>query len=212
MLLLSDNDALLLAAHWDLLEFVPTIAGCGWDDVAVLPQFSPRVARAEARLFGHPDVAAKLQACLTRCRSLPEPDVAALSVLQGVTKIDAGELLLVGALIASPGSQLLTGDKNAMRALAPFLANAAVAPAARRFFCVPQLLWCAVDTLGSDELIRRTRLWPDRDAMTRAIVGRIGDKTVDQLRDGLRSYLLDLETEAPLLLASGWGCELASDT
>lgn len=206
MLLLSDNDALLLAAHWDLLELVPSIAGCGWEDVALLPQFPPRVARAEAKLFGHPEVAAKLHACLARCQPLPEPDIAALSVLQGVSKIDAGELLLIGALIATPGSHILTGDKNAMRALAPLLSQTAIAPAARRIFCVGQLLWCALDALGADELVRRIRCWPERDAMTRAIVGLSGDKTADQLHEGLRSYLGALEGDAPGLLAKGWGC------
>jgi hypothetical protein len=206
VLLLSDNDALLLAAHWDLLDFVPAIAGCGWDEVAVLPQFPPRVARAEARLFGHPDVAARLQACLARCQPLPEPDVDALALLQAVPKIDAGELLLIGALIATPGSQILTGDKNALRALAPLLAQSPIAAAGRRIFCVSQLLWCALEALGADELVRRVRVWPDRDAMTRAIIGRTGDKTAAQLQEGLKSYLSALEAEAPGLLAAGWGC------
>lgn len=205
MLLLSDNDALLLAAHWDLLDFVPAIAGCAWEEVAVLPQFPPRVARAERRLFGGPAVAARLYAFLARCQPLPEPDVGALAVLQGVPKIDAGELLLVGALIATPGSSLLTGDKNAMRALAPWLSQAAIAPAGRRFFCVAQVLWCALEQLGPDELLRRIRLWPDLDAMTRAIVGRSGEKSAAQVQEGLLSYLRSLEIDAPGLLAPGWG-------
>ena len=65
--LLVDNDALLKAAHWDLLDVVPALLGCTWQRTACLSQFPPRVARAEAKLFANPDVARALSARLAQC-------------------------------------------------------------------------------------------------------------------------------------------------
>lgn len=51
----------------------------------------------------------------------------------------------------------------------------------------------------------RIRVWPELDSMTRAIIGRSGDKSAAQLREGIHSYIASLDAEAPNVLASGWG-------
>lgn len=116
--LLMDNDALLKAAHWNLLDVVPTLAGGAWADSACLPTFPPRVHRVESRLFADPEVAKALEAKLVLSTELPKPNPNVLDALQADPGIDAGELLLFGALAASPESVLLTGDKRALRAVA----------------------------------------------------------------------------------------------
>jgi len=200
--LLMDNDALLKAAHWDLLDTVPTLAECRWVDTACLPHFPPRVARVEPKLFASPGVAQALLARLAQCQPLPAPDVEMLNSLQSHPGIDAGELLLVGALAATPAAFLLTGDKRALSALAR---TDAISGCRRRFICVEQLLWRGLDQLGPAELTKRLRRWEFRDEAVRAIVGSDGVKSDADLREGLRSYLHSLDHDAPALLVRGLG-------
>lgn len=200
--LLTDNDALLKAAHWGLLDAVPSLVGGSWSDVACLPQFPPRVRRAELKLFADPSVAHALAGCLAQTVDLPEPDANVLSVLQDEPGIDAGELLLFGALAASPNAIMLTGDKRALRAVAH---TGTMLLCQHRVVCVEQLLLHALDQRGAPELAALVRQWPPRDQTTLAIFGRQGNKSEADLREGLSSYLHSLDGEAPGLLVRGFG-------
>jgi hypothetical protein len=200
--LLADNDALLKAAHWDFLEDVPGVAGCDWPEVACVPQFPPRVRRADPKLFTLPDVAAALEACVTKMAAMPEPDAGVLAALQAQPGIDAGELVLIGALVASPQALWLTGDKRALAALA----RTEVAGAcAHRVVCVEQLVWRALDRLGPKGLVAHIRRWSGRDQTLLAIAGRDGERTEAHLREGLQSYIRWLDGEAPGLLVREYG-------
>ncbi len=200
--LLMDNDALLKAAHWGLLDVVPTLVGGTWADTACLPTFPPRVHRAEPRLFADGSVAKVLEACLAQCTELPEPHAGVLAALQIQPGVDAGELVLLGALATTADALLLTGDKRALRAVAP---TGTTPLYQHRVVCVEQLLLHALDHLGAPTLVGRVRLWTPRDKTTLAIFGRTGDKTDADLRDGLGSYLRFLDGEAPGLLVRRWG-------
>ncbi len=200
--LLMDNDALLKAAHWDLLDVVPTMVGGTWADTACLPTFPPRVHRAEAKLFADVSVARALEVRLAMTVQLPDPDVTVLSALQGESGIDAGELLLFGALAATPGAVLLTGDKRALRAVA---LTGTLPRYQSRVVCVEQLLSQALDQLGAQTLQARVRRWTPRDQTALAIFGRQGDKSEADLREGLRSYLHSLDGETSGLLVRGFG-------
>ncbi len=203
--LLVDNDALLKAAHWNLLDLVPQMVGTSWPAVSVLPQFPPRVARAEPKLFADAAVAKSLSSCLSTCRALPDPDLSVVSALQGQPQLDAGEILLVGVLASEPDAFLLTGDKRALQSLCmpATLANIGTCPG--RIICVEQLLWYALDQLGPDALVGRIRRWTPRDQTALAIVGSVGPKTENDLREGLRSYLRWINQRAPGLLMSAYG-------
>lgn len=200
--LLLDNDVLLKAAHWDLLDVLPGLVGCKWPDMACLPQFPPRVARVEAQLFADPSVAHALSARLAFCCELPAPDVGVIAALQSLPNIDAGELLLTGALAATPGALLLTGDKRAVTALS---ASPVARDCRERFICTEQLLWSALDVLGALEVTRRVRRWSFRDVTARIVVGTEIDKSADELRDGLISYIHALDCDAPGMLIRKFG-------
>lgn len=200
--LLMDNDALLKAAHWNLLDVVPTLVGGAWADSACLPTFPPRVHRVESRLFADPEVAKALEAKLVLSTELPKPNPNVLDALQADPGIDAGELLLFGALAASPESVLLTGDKRALRAVA---CTSIKGLFQHRVVCVEQLLWRALDQLGASALVAQVRHWTPRDQTALAIFGRLGDKSEADLRGGLGSYLRSLDDEAPGLLLRDFG-------
>lgn len=200
--LLTDNDALLKAAHWGLLDVMPLLVGGTWLDVACLPQFPPRVRRAEVKLFADPSVAHALATRLSQTVELPEPDATVLSALQAEPRIDAGELLLFGALAATPDAVLLTGDKRALRAVAH---TDTMLLCQHRVVCVEQFLSHALEHLGAPALVAQIRQWAPRDQTALAIFGRHGDKSEADLREGLGSYLRWLDGEAPGLLVRGFG-------
>jgi hypothetical protein len=200
--LLADNDALLKAAHWQLLPLVPALAGTDWTGIACLPQLLPRVRRGESKLFAAASVAQALDTQLGRTASLPNPDTGVIAALQAHPAIDAGELLLVGALAATPQARLLTGDK---RALVAFSNTVAPPLLQHRFVCVEQMLWLALDRLGAEQLLAQVRHWTPRDQTALAIFGRDGAKSEGVLREGLQSYLHWLDTQAPGLLVRDFG-------
>lgn len=203
--LLVDNDALLKAAHWNILSCVPSLLAVDWEQVAVLPQFPPRVTRAERKLFASPDVAHSLALNLRRCTALPPPDPGTVAMLQGRPRIDVGEVLLLGALATSPDYTLLTGDKKALQALSDPELAPILNTFSGRILCVEQLLWHALETLGADALIERIRYWTPRDQTALAIFGRTDTKSAEQIREGLRSYVRWLDAQVPGLLMRGFG-------
>lgn len=200
--LLADNDALLKAAHWGLLDAVPALIGGAWSDVACLPQFPPRVRRAEAKLFPDASVAHALANRLSRTVELPEPDANVLSALQAEPGIDSGELLLLGALASTQDARLLTGDKRALRVVAQ---SATRFHCQYRVVCVEQLLLFGLEQFGAPVLLAQVRKWATRDQAALAIFGRHGDKSDADLREGLHSYIRSLDGEAPGLLVRGFG-------
>lgn len=209
VLLLADNDVLLSAAHWGLLDHVPGLVGATWEQMAVLDSFPHRVRRADPKLFRDPSVAAELATRLDRCAPLPELSVRALAALQGQTGIDPGEAVLVAALINQPGRQLITGDKRALGALSALSDALGADTLKERFLCTPQLLWCALTALGPAALVEHVRRYPDYDKATLAVFGRTGPRSQEDIEAGLRSYLKDLDRAAPGLLVQDFGVDPA---
>ncbi len=203
--LLADNDVLLSAAHWSLLDLVPTIVAATWADISVLTSLPPRARKADPKLFKDPAVAAMMVPYLAQCAPMPEPDVSLIARLQGRPDIDAGEQVLFAAAGSATDALVLTGDKRAIRALAALHADGLLPELTGRLLCLEQLLWHALLSLGADELARRCRQYPDQDKATLAIIGRSGAKTNTQIQEGLASYLGELKRDAPNLLADHLG-------
>lgn len=205
--LLADNDVLLSAAHWGLLDQVPTMVGATWSEVAVLPSLPPRTKKADPKLFKDPAVAAVLVPYLAQCAPMPDPDVNLIARLQGRQDIDVGEQVLFAAAENAPNAFVLTGDKRAIRALAALHAEGLVPELTGRVLCMEQLLWHALSSLGAEELLRRFRRFPELDQAARAILGRTGPRSDAEIREGLSSYLEDLRREAPELPAALFGVD-----
>ncbi|WP_325130783.1 hypothetical protein [Arenimonas sp.] len=204
---MADNDVLLSAAHWGLLDQVPTMVGATWSEVSVLTSLPPRTKKADPKLFKDPAVAAALAPYLARCAPLPDPEVSLIARLQGRQDIDVGEQVLFAAAGNAPEAFVVTGDKRAIRALAAVHAQGLIPELTGRVMCLEQLLWHALSTLGPNELLRRVREYPDRDMATLAILGRTGSKSQAQIEEGLTSYLKDLNQTSPELMARGHGCD-----
>lgn len=197
---LADTDVLLKAAHWNLLDLVPSWAAVEWEEVATLPSVHYRANRGDPALFRGEDVAARLRAVLERTASLPEPDGEAVRELQGCPRIDAGEIQLLAVLVAQPEARLWTGDKRALRALHG--ERSTIGDRVRgRILSLEHFLLGAHEQLGAHELRGRLGAYGELDTVARAVLGPHatgGDRGIDE---GLRSYLRDFERTCPGLLA-----------
>ena len=202
--LLIDNDVLLKAAHWGLLEYIPRIAGITWEEVAVLPQFPPRVKRADPKLFLDATIAVSLQTSLNCCSPLPDPDPVAISLLQGLQNLDAGEVLLIAVLAAHKDLLLMTGDKRALIALAELREKPAISDCCGRCLCMEQLLRHALTMLGCPALVKHIRRYPRIDKAALTIFGSVGERLQDDAEEGLRSYIDALRAEAPTVLSCSY--------
>lgn len=193
--LLVDNDVLLKAAHWGLLDFVPHMVGVEWESVSALESLIHRTRRKDKKLFRDAVVAETLEDKLKLCAPIPAQDPAIVARLQGVVGLDAGEVLLISALFANEDTVFLTGDKRALRALAdPALADIA-ARIKGRVLCLEHVLAHAMEQ--TDAIALATAIAPHRDldAGARSIVPLPAYATHDGITAGLTSYLNDLAND-----------------
>lgn len=193
--LLVDNDVLLKAAHWGLLDYIPACTGVDWESTSVLESLLHRTRRKDTKLFRDPAIADALQARLDRTVPMPAPDPAIISRLQGHIGIDAGEVTLFAALCACGDAALLTGDKRALRAMAaPELADVA-AQLRGRVICLEHLLDHALDETGATALAELIAPHRDLDTAVRCIVPMPDHAQEYSIREGLTSYLNELQCE-----------------
>lgn len=189
----ADNDILLKAAHWQLLDEVPACAQADWTQVSVLDSLAHRARRADRRLFRAPVFSQELLARLAKCAPLPNPPPAIVAQLQSVTGLDAGEVILVACAIADPESRLLTGDKRALRALATGSCRSVALALKGRIVCVEHLVHHALDRMGAEALALAIGPYRSEDTAMACIVSP--HATEASIREGLGSYLRALEAE-----------------
>lgn len=153
-----------------------------------------KTAKALAKC-GNVETIARIQGFLSVAKDIPAiQDTDLLALLGSIDKIDDGEALLFAAAIELPKPILLTGDRNALRAL---LANQdrlpAVAAALREkvvTFESPVLL--ALHTLGFAIVKQKLLGSPKPDALLRLVLKP--DMREADLSDCLKSYSREVET------------------
>lgn len=148
-MLLLDNDAATKLARYDLLAELTTVFKVGWTDIHLLDSLPYRfhlkdAARAE-RLLGSPDAVQRVQQLIgqTQQLSLQTAAIAETMILLNTIDdpgIDAGEQVLFAYLATHPDSMLITGDKNAIQALARHTQHPAIARCRGRIVCLEQAL------------------------------------------------------------------------
>jgi hypothetical protein len=200
-MLLIDADAFAKLAHWNLLDELPRIFACSWEDMSVLPSVGHRAKRVVEgkadRLFFDKAAAERALRAIERMGTMPAPDTTSLEFLQNAPQIDAGEAVLFAS--AGDHGYVLTGDKRALTALT----KTATPPLAQRLqgriVCVEQVLVRALDLMGFEQL--RERVCPHRtiDKMVAAVFGSTCQTTESDVRQGLNSYIRAARTDCPML-------------
>ena len=190
--LLVDVDALCKLAHWRLLDELPVLTGVGWSDCATLTSVKHRARRAtskpDGRLFRTAAAAEAALRAIEQMQPALEPSSVGLNDLQDVAGIDAGEMVLLAAIAATPGARLLTGDKRALGALAA-MESSVRSRYAGRILLVEQVILGALDVNGLDWL--RAHVCPEKDVdkTISMVMGSRCDASEQSVREGLASHL-----------------------
>ena len=205
MRLYVDNDIVHKLAAVGLFDAVLLSLGATRPDVFVVgsARFKFFVAKETAKgvkRYGE-ETHRKICDIINGVNSLSqEPDVAGLEQLKDVVDIHAGEAVLFAVAAADPDALLLTGDKNALRALAASEATDLLERLRGRVLCFEQLLLRVIESQTFD--VVRDAVAPERnvDGATKMIFSN-GTMTEEaHAMEGLTSFLGSLRGETGLLL------------
>lgn len=201
MIVLADNDLILKLAQCDLLADLPELLGESADQIFVLPtaryQLVPQKTAKALAKCGNEATLERVKSFLDATNEIPKvQDETLLKTLVSIDKIDGGEAQLFAAVVELPNPLLLTGDRNALRAL---LANQdrfpTVAAALReRVVTFESAVLLALHKLGFAIVKQKLLGHPKPDAMLRLVLKP--DMREADLSDCLKSYSREVE---PLL-------------
>lgn len=189
--LLIDVDALVKLAHWRMVLELPGLTQIALADCATISSLRHRAQTPKKPLFVADHAPGLVIEAMDQMAALPAPDPAVLAVLQDVPAIDPGEALLFAALHATPDSQLLTGDKRALKALSE-LPHHVRDPFAGRILVVERVLERALDQHGLEWLRAHVCEWRSIDKAAGFIMGGRCDAAEAAVREGLASYISEL--------------------
>jgi hypothetical protein len=204
-LVLADIDLFCKLANWDLLDCIPAIFKCAWNEIASLSTLKFRIQReissGKLRLLRTPEIAAKALAIVELMRKLPEPPGAIIADLQRVPTIDPGEAILFAVAATDPGARILTGDKRALVGLYNATKDTGLLSLHRRVICLEQVVGEAL--LQNRIAWLRTKICPHKDIDTAmaAIIGSRCDASETSVLEGLRSYVNSLSEQCGELLS-----------
>lgn len=189
--LLIDVDAFAKLAHWRMLDQLSALTGIPLAACSTISSLRHRAEKAKPPLFRAGHAPGLVLEAIAQMGPLPEPDLAVLATLQDVPGIDAGEAVLFAALHYVPDSQLLTGDKRALSALAKLPAWLR-AGFAGRILVVEQVLERALDLHGLTWLRDHVCEWRAIDKAAGFVMGSRCDAAEAAVREGLASYISEL--------------------
>jgi hypothetical protein len=195
MKLLVDVDALAKLAHWKILEELPDFTGVPLSQCATLTSARFRAQRAvkkpDGRVFHSTEAATVALRAMDSMTGPLSPETEHLPILQGVAGIDAGEAVLLSA-VSAHSARLLTGDKRAMKALAG-LDSTQRAPFAGKIVLIEQVLLAGLTRRGIEWLRERVCPYKQIDKAIGNAMGSRCDAPQDSVREGLESYIKELE-------------------
>ncbi|MEK6299076.1 MAG: hypothetical protein AABO41_00010 [Acidobacteriota bacterium] len=202
---MADNDVIFKLAACDLLDRALHVLGLFRDDVFVLNTIKYQLQKQRSRTkleakYGPEGVKRALEFVLSVHEIESEPDPNDLATLVAIEDIDSGEAVIFATTTSSADSILLMGDKRALTALCS--ADSCSSICARlngRIFCFEQVisLLCAADFDGAKANIV-SALSCDI-VLQIAFAGQL-DATLEDVNDGLNSYIADLRSKTGELL------------
>lgn len=151
---LLDNDFLIKLARWDLLDDYLQAFDISIADVRAIVSLRHRLYLDQARrkpnlkLVGSAAAAERLQLFLATVKPPIPTDPHFNSVATGIDDFDAGEVVLVSALVAGGGQYVYTGDKRAIKAMATFKDTPFDAKLRNRVVCLEQAILAIIDKFG----------------------------------------------------------------
>lgn len=207
MTLFLDVDALHKLGAYDALSAALDVLGVQPQEVWVLStaRFKLRLKdEAQAAKRHGPATATRLRAFIGTVNEVTQaPTPTEAAQLENVPGLDAGEMILIASAAREPGARLLTGDKNALRALSsePRCSSFA-ARLEGHVVCLEQVLEALMAKHGFEWLHGRVLSSPGTDAgLTRIVAPGMGASEANAVA-GFSSTIADLRKQTGALLAT----------
>ena len=209
---LVDNDVVLKACCYDLVdEVIDFLAGTDRTvHVLGVARFVLGRAISKRGNIADKDRAADRLARLLGRVALLEPEEDELLLAAGFEEaaqsrgvdLDGGESQLLAVLVARSARLLITGDKRAIRAIEPIVAERGCGEqVARRIACLEQVAMALVGRLGGETIRQRVCAEPAIDKSLAACFScASGTCILEFILEGLASYIKDLRGHAPSVL------------
>ena len=195
MVLLSDNDIVFELARSNLLGEFLTIVNCPPNQIWVLPTLF-HVARK--RLKDDSAAQAALEAFRPNVLSIPAASAGAIVLFDG---LDVGEQQMFAVLVDHGGTtELVTGDKRALSAVASIASNASpVATAiANRVYCLELLMLRLIRQHGFALVNSRVTAGTSKNVAIEVCFG--AHRTQAEAEAYLKGYLNELTGTCSFLL------------
>lgn len=211
---LLDNDILYKTAMYGLTTSLLNAAPFGADQFHMLGAAKYMVSKRLTKkppTRGSEQATAEFHAALERIKELEPTNeetklAAELEFLASELnlELDGGESLLCAVLIMRAAGYLFTGDKRAIKAVACLLADEKAACLARKLVCLEQLIVAILQTGDATNVRAAICGEPNVDkALTNCFGCHSKFPQEASWREGLASYIHDLQNAAPGALATG---------
>jgi hypothetical protein len=199
-----DNDILLKLTAFQLFEEAIAVLNLSPSDLRVLPTARFVFRRKRDQQVSYPDpVWAMAIERVERYQSANTTDARVLAEVQRLEKfrnqIHEGETALIAATCIEADFVLLSGDKACFKAL-PQVSAEIYDRLCGRVVCLEQVVLKLIQVLGFDVVKERVLPLAHCDTVIRICFGYSEPALEDNVKDGLQSYIRELDTICPGLL------------
>jgi hypothetical protein len=203
-LMMADIDLFCKLANWNMLECLPGLFDCKWNEIASLSTLKFRIQRElrseNFKLLRTTKIAERALEIVESMGTLPEPSSELISHLQSVPTIDPGEAILFAIASKYENANLLTGDKRALMGLHATTHVLNLLSIDRRIVCLEQVVGAILLEKGITWLRTKVCPYKDVDKSISAVMGGKCDADQDTVQEGLYSYVRDVASKTGELL------------
>lgn len=204
MIVIADNDVLKKLACCDLYDEFREAYEVDLPEIFVLNTARAVLTSKRKRKQIDEDSFSRLSTFLAAVSVITDaPDADEQIALTEQQNIDDGEAVLFSITAATKGSQLATGDKRSLEALANAsdkICQKLCGKLKGRVLCFEQILLKVVDSAGFDAIRDKLIEGRECDKVLAIVLGSGLDATEDAFCEGLTSYLGDLRGRTGSLL------------
>jgi len=204
VIVIADNDILKKLACCDLYDEFSQAFEVSFQDVLILNTAKPVLKSKKHRKQLDQESFQRLTAFLDAVKVIamaPDPDELIALVEQ--QHIDQGEAVLFSVTHQMEDSLLATGDKRSLKSLANSddkVCKRLCNRLAAKVVCFEQILWKILDSKGFDAVRDKLILGRECDKVLALILGSGLDASEASVREGLTSYINDLQKQTGILL------------
>jgi hypothetical protein len=197
MIILADNDIIYKLACFDLLQEFLTCLEAAPQDIYVLSTLKYKLRK---KLKNDPIPLKRLEEFVAVISEVPQASAQSLERFVG---LDVGEQQLFAVMIEyADTSQLVTGDKRALQAVAELAVTdqALLHILSGRVECFEGVLLGLIQRYGFEVINAKISAYPNADGLCRMAFGI--NRTQEHAEEAIRSYLESIRSEAVFVKSS----------